>query len=156
MESGSLRPPYRFLAAAAAVGLALRLAFGLGYWVDKVMTRDEVEYLSLARSLAAGHGFVFDAEVRSGPVEPFGRAPGYPVWLALTGGGSAAGASSVPTSIKIVQSFTGAAGVFLMGLWGWKLAGAQTARIAAALSAVYPPLVWMSAYALSEAVFWPL
>ena len=156
MDGVNARPPFKFLFAAAAAGLVLRLAFGLGYWVDKVMTRDEVEYLSLARSLAAGDGFVFDAQVRSGPVEPFGRAPGYPVWLALTGGGSSSSGSSVPTSIKIVQSFAGAAGVVLMGLWGWKLAGAQTARIAAALSAVYPPLVWISAYALSEAVFWPL
>ena len=42
----------------------------------------------LARSLVAGHGFVYDAEVKTGPVDPFGRAPGYPVFLALVGGGS--------------------------------------------------------------------
>lgn len=156
MDGDSARPPFRFLLIAAVAGLVLRLAFGVGYWVDKVLTRDEVEYMSLARSLAAGHGFVFDAEVRSGPVEPFGRAPGYPVWLALTGGGSGSVPRSVPTSIKVVQSMAGGVAVFLMGLWAWKLAGPQAARIAAALSAIYPPLVWMSAYALSEAVFWPL
>ena len=32
-----------------------------------MLTRDEREYLSLARSLAAGRGFVYDAEVLSGP-----------------------------------------------------------------------------------------
>jgi 4-amino-4-deoxy-L-arabinose transferase-like glycosyltransferase len=144
-----------FLLSAALVGLLLRLAFGLGYWVDRPLTRDETEYLSLARSLAAGHGYVYDDTLRSGPVEPFGRAPGYPFWLALTGAGSP-GASAVPSSVKIVQAFTGAAGVFLIGALAWRLAGARAARAAAILAAAYPPLVWMSAYALSEAVFWPL
>ena len=54
------------------------------------MNRDEIEYLSLARSLVAGHGYVYDEHVQKGPVEPFGRAPGYPVFLALTGGGESA------------------------------------------------------------------
>ena len=72
--------------AAAAVGLCLRLGFSLVYWVDKPLTRDEREYLSLARSLAAGHGFVYDQHVLSGPDQPFGRAPGYPLFLALVAG----------------------------------------------------------------------
>jgi 4-amino-4-deoxy-L-arabinose transferase-like glycosyltransferase len=144
-----------FLLAAALAGLLLRLAFGLGYWVNQPLTRDEAEYLSLARSLAAGHGFVYDAALQAGPVEPFGRAPGYPFWLALTGAGNAA-PSSVPTSVKVVQAITGVAGVFLIGAITRRLAGQKAAAVAAALAAVYPPLVWMSAYALSEAVFWPL
>ena len=44
----------RWIAAAALVGFALRLAFGLVYWTHQPLTRDEREYLSLARSLAAG------------------------------------------------------------------------------------------------------
>ena len=51
------------LIGAAVVGLIARLAFGLLYWVDKPLTRDEREYLSLARSLAAGRGFVYDADL---------------------------------------------------------------------------------------------
>ena len=69
------------------VGVLRRLAFSLGYWNDKPLTRDEHEYLSLARSLAAGHGFVYDDVMRTGPIEPFGRAPGYPAFLAVVGGG---------------------------------------------------------------------
>jgi 4-amino-4-deoxy-L-arabinose transferase-like glycosyltransferase len=144
-----------FLLAAALVGLLLRLAFGLGYWINQPLTRDEAEYLSLARSLAGGHGFVYDEAQQSGPVEPFGRAPGYPVWLAITGAGDAS-ATSVPASVKIVQSMLGAVSVFVIGLLAWRLAGARAATFAAALAALYPPLVWMAAYALSEAVFWPL
>ena len=57
----------RWIAAAALVGFALRLAFGLVYWTDQPLTRDEREYLSLARSLAAGHGYVYDSEVLRRP-----------------------------------------------------------------------------------------
>jgi hypothetical protein len=39
------------LLAASALGLVVRLAFGLGYWSDQPLTRDEREYLSLARGL---------------------------------------------------------------------------------------------------------
>jgi hypothetical protein len=74
--------PRAFVLTAALIGLLARLGFGLGYWVDEKLNRDEVEYLSLARSLAAGHGLVYDEHVLKGPVQPFGRAPGYPVFLA--------------------------------------------------------------------------
>src|SRR5262245_34631524 len=103
----------RWIAVAALVGLILRLAFGLFYWTNQPLTRDEREYLSLARSLAAGHGYVYDHEILSGPVEPFGRAPGYPVFLALVGGGRNV-VTAVPTSVKIAQSVVGALGVLLV------------------------------------------
>lgn len=141
---------------AAAIGLAARLAFGLGYWTGEAMNRDEVEYLSLARSLAAGHGYVYDAHVAKGPVEPFGRAPGYPVFLALTGGGRPESAAGVPASVKVAQSVAGALGVVLMALAAFRLAGARPAIAAALMAAVFPPLVWTAGFAYSESVFWPL
>lgn len=144
----------RWIAAAALVGFALRLAFGLVYWTHQPLTRDEREYLSLARSLAAGRGYVYDSEVLRGPVEPFGRAPGYPVFLALVGGGRDV-VSAVPTSVKVAQSVVGAMGVLLVAALAGRLAGPRAAIAGAAIAAVYPPLVWVSAYAYSEAVFWP-
>ena len=54
------------VSAPRLVGLALRLAFGLSYWNGQPLTRDELEYLSLARSLAAGHGFVYDEVMQAG------------------------------------------------------------------------------------------
>jgi 4-amino-4-deoxy-L-arabinose transferase-like glycosyltransferase len=143
------------LLAASALGLVVRLAFGLGYWIDQPLTRDEREYLSLARGLAAGRGFVYDAEVLSGPQDPFGRAPGYPAFLALVGGGGAV-TTSVPASVKITQAIVGAAGVFLVGLLAARLAGPRAGTIGAFVAAIYPPLVWVSAYAWSEAIAWPL
>ena len=153
MEGGSRSRSWVWI--AAGVALALRLAFGLGYWIDQPMTRDEREYLSLARSLAAGRGFVFDAEVTSGPVEPFGRAPGYPAFLALVGGGSGVSAS-VPAAVKIAQAVVGALGVLMIAAVAARIGGGRAGRAAAILAAVYPPLVFVSGYAFSEAIFWPL
>lgn len=143
----------RALLLCALLGLAARLAFGLVYWVDRPMTRDEHEYLSLARSVAAGRGFVYDEA--DAPADPFGRAPGYPVWLAVAGGDAPAPAS-VPTLVKITQSGIGALGVIFAGLLAWRIAGDRAARLTALVVALYPPLVWTAAYALSEALFWPL
>ncbi|HEX5070581.1 MAG TPA: hypothetical protein VFV78_10250 [Vicinamibacterales bacterium] len=147
--------PKSFVLAAAAVGLVVRLAFGLGYWVGEHLNRDEVEYLSLARSLAAGQGYKYDPYVENGPVEPFGRAPGYPAFLALVGGG-ASYTSAVPDAVKIAQAVAGAAGVFLIGAAAFRMGGRQPAMAAASIAAIYPPLVWVSAYAYSEALFWAI
>ena len=143
------------LCAAAALGLALRLLFSLGYWTDRPLTRDEREYLSLARSLAAGRGVVYDAAITSGPTEPFGRAPGYPVFLAAVGGGHDV-TDHVPASVKVAQSFVGAFGVVLAGIVAARLAGRTAGLTAAFIAAAYPPLVWIAAYAFSEALVWPL
>ena len=69
--------PRTFVLAAALVGLVARLAFGLLYWQNEKMNRDEIEYLSLARSLVSGQGYKYDEHVAKGPVEPFGvvRSP---------------------------------------------------------------------------------
>jgi hypothetical protein len=149
------RAARRWLAAAVVAGLVLRLAFALVYWVGQPLTRDEREYLSLARSLAAGRGFVYDAVVLDSPVQPFGRSPGYPAFLAMVGGGSRV-TTVVPTAVKVAQSVVGAIGVLLIGLIASRVAGARAGVAAACIAAVYPPLVWLPAYAYSEALFWPV
>jgi len=138
------------LLAIAALGVAIRLVFGLGYWVDKPLTRDEQEYLSLARSLRAGQGFV-DAD----QTDPFGRAPGYPAFLAVAGGALGT-PSSVPALVKITQSLIGAAGILVVAAIAGRLAGPAAAQAAALLAALYPPLIWIASRAFSEAIFWPL
>src|SRR3990172_1756817 len=129
------RFPRTFVLTAAGVGLAARLAFGLGYWVGEPLNRDEIEYLSLARSLVAGRGYVYDEHVAKGPVEPFGRAPGYPVFLALVGGGREY-VEQVPISVKIAQSIVGALGVLAIGLAAFRLGGRKPAVAAAAIAAI--------------------
>ena len=138
--------------AAVVGGFALRLAFGLLYWTGKPLTHDEQEYLSLARSLTAGHGFVYDAALESGTGAQFGRAPGYPVFLAAIGAGRRV-FETAPSRVKIVQALVGAAGVWVIGAWGRRSWGTSGGAIAAAIAAVYPPLVWMPAYVLSETLY---
>lgn len=141
-----------FIVAAAIVGLAARLAFGLLYWVDKPLTHDEREYLALARSVAAGRGFTYPPEHETGTAQQFGRAPGYPLFLA-TVGVPAIEVSSTPARVKIAQAFVGAAVVWLIGVIAWRALGSRAAMAAASIAAVYPPLVWICAYALSETAF---
>jgi 4-amino-4-deoxy-L-arabinose transferase-like glycosyltransferase len=146
------RPGRRLLVAAAVLGLLLRLAFSFLYWVGKPLTHDEREYLELARSLAAGRGFVYSESYDSGTAQQFGRAPGYPLFLAATGGGRAP-ADGVPASVKISQAAVGAVAVWLIGVLASRWAGPRAGVVAAAVAAVYPPLVWIAAYALSETLY---
>jgi 4-amino-4-deoxy-L-arabinose transferase-like glycosyltransferase len=142
----------RLIAAAAAAGFVLRLAFGLGYWVGKPMTHDEREYLALARSLSAGQGFVYDVAHETGTAQQVGRAPAYPLFLTIVGAGTR-DYSSVPARVKIAQSLLGALSVWIMALMAMRAVGPGAGIAAAAIAAVYPPLVAISAYALSETLY---
>jgi 4-amino-4-deoxy-L-arabinose transferase-like glycosyltransferase len=145
-------PASRWIAAWVACGLALRLAFALGYWVNQPMTHDEREYLALARSLAAGHGFTYpDDEPSPGTAQRFGRAPGYPVFLALIG--AADRYEHAPARVKIVQSTVGAIVVWLIAALARRASGDRAGIAAAAVAALYPPLVWISSYVWRETLF---
>ncbi len=142
----------RLMVAVALAGLAARLAFGLGYWVQKPLTHDEREYLALAQSLTAGRGFTYDASHETGTAQQFGRAPAYPLFLTIVGAGAGAH-DAVPARVKIVQSIVGALGVWLIGLIAARAVSPAAGVAAAAIAAIYPPLVWMCAYALSEVLY---
>jgi hypothetical protein len=142
----------RLVVAAALVALALRLAFGLAYWVGKPLTHDEREYLALAGSLAAGRGFTYGADHDSGTAQQFGRAPVYPMFLAAIGA-TQPGQSGAPARVKVAQAFVGAAIVVLIAAIAVRAAGGGTAVAAAWMAAVYPPLVWFPAYVLSETIY---
>ena len=146
------RPARRTLLALAAGAFVLRAAFGLLYWVDKPLTHDEREYLALARSVAAGRGFTYDTSEPVGTGQRFGRAPGYPAFLASIGAGRAR-ADGSPTVVKLAQAGVGAATVMLIGVIATRAAGRRAGVAAAALAAVYPPLVWITSYVFSETLF---
>jgi 4-amino-4-deoxy-L-arabinose transferase-like glycosyltransferase len=157
-----MTPTRRLLGAALLAGLIVRLLFALGYWQDKPLTHDEEEYLALAMNLASGRGFARELPgLPTGPaVEVFSRAPLYPALLAgvfrLTGEPTDRLPSSVPRTVQIVQAFWGVATVWLVGCMAARAAGERAGAIAAWTAALYPPLVWSSAYALSEVVYSPL
>lgn len=142
----------RLIIAAAAAGLALRLAFGFLYWVDKPLTHDEHEYLALARGIASGLGYVYDDAHESGTAQRFGRAPGYPLFLAALDAGRPVPAAT-PARVKVAQSFVGAATVWLIGVIALYAAGPRAGVWAAGIAAGYPPLVTLPAYALSETLY---
>ena len=121
MVAGNLRSTRTALLAIVGLAIVLRLAFALGYWTDQPLTRDEREYLSLSRGLTAGHGFVYDDVAREGGVDPFGRAPGYPAFLALIGAGREV-TTSVPAIAQIAQSLIGGVGVWLVFVLARRLA----------------------------------
>jgi 4-amino-4-deoxy-L-arabinose transferase-like glycosyltransferase len=142
----------RLVVAAAIAGMALRLAFSFLYWVGKPLTHDEREYLDLARSLSSGHGFVYSGGTEAGTTQQFGRAPGYPLFLAITGAGRSQG-DVVPVTAKVSQAIAGAITVWLIGLFALRSAGSAAAVLASWTAAVYPPLVWICAYVFSEALY---
>ena len=144
----------RLILAAAAAGLVLRLAFGLLYWTGKPLTHDEREYLALAQSLRDGTGLHYPAGHDSGTAPQFGRAPGYPAFLAVLG--VAGDAPATPVGVKVAQSAIGALVVWMIGTITLRAAGPRAGAIAAGLSAVYLPLVWIAAYVLSETLFMPV
>jgi 4-amino-4-deoxy-L-arabinose transferase-like glycosyltransferase len=142
----------RSLIVWAVAGLVLRLAFALFYWTGQPLSHDEREYLALARSLARGDGFVYPAdEPAPGTAQRFGRAPGYPVFLAALH--DIEPHDAAPARVKIAQSIAGAFGVWLIGMIAARTGGPRAGTIAAAIAAVYPPLVWMPAYVLSETLY---
>lgn len=144
----------RLILAAAAAGIAARLVFGFGYWTGKPLTHDEREYLALAQSVAEGRGVRYPPGHSTGTAQQFGRAPGYPVFLAAIGAGGPAEAT--PGRVKVAQSLAGGAAVWMIGLIALACAGPLAGVMAAGIAAVYPPLVWLPAYVLSESLFMPL
>lgn len=150
----------RAIHAAVAVGLLLRLAFGLGYWTGKPLTHDEREYLTLAANVAQGRGFASElpGEPAAPAVQRFGRAPGYPILLApLTWLDPDLRAGrlppDVPAAVKVVQACIGAAAILVLAGLVRRVAGDRAGAAAAWIAALFPPLVWMPAYALSEQLF---
>jgi 4-amino-4-deoxy-L-arabinose transferase-like glycosyltransferase len=152
----------RLLLAAALLGFVLRAAFGLIYWQDRPLTHDEREYLALAANVIAGRGFAQDLpnepHESDSDIQRFGRAPMYPLFLAPIAAFDASLRAGrmppdVPDVVKVVQSIVGAFGVWLLGMIAWRVGGDRMGVIAAFIAAVYPPLVWICAYALSEALF---
>jgi hypothetical protein len=146
------RSAHRWICAAAAMGLLLRAAFGVLYWVGKPLTHDEREYLSLAKGLSEGHGLTYPRAEDSDRTQQFGRAPGYPVFLAMVGAGRR-DYDAAPTLVKAAQAVVGAATVWIIGLIALRAAGPRAAIAAATIAAVYPPLVWITSYVFSETLY---
>jgi hypothetical protein len=80
-----------------------------------------------------------------------GRAPGYPAFLALLDVRSPV--DEVPIRVKVAQAVVGVCGILFIAAIAGGAGGDRAAIAAAVIAAVYPPLVWMPSYALSETLY---
>lgn len=157
----------RVVAGAAFIGLLLRLGFGLWYWVDKPLMKDEQEYLLLSTRVATGQGFTYPAAEPSAGF--FERPPGFVVLLAAvlvtsqdalvtskvpqTVADLPRSSSEIPAGIKVVQCLLGALVIGLVAALAYRAGGGRAAILAAVVAAVYPPMAWVSGYVLSEPLY---
>lgn len=142
----------RLFTLAIGVALVARLAFAFGYWVGKPLTNDELEYLQLGRSVAAGQGFTY-TPVSGEHVEAagYGRAPLYPLFIAAIA--TVTSPATLIPALKVAQSLLGALAVWLIGLVTRRAAGPRAAVVAAWIAAIYPPLVWLPSFMFSESLY---
>jgi hypothetical protein len=142
----------RLTTLAIAVALIARLTFAFGYWIGKPLNNDEIEYLHLGRSLAAGQGYTYTpASGEHLDAAGYGRAPLYPFFISVAARVTSP-ATLVP-ALKIAQSVLGALAVWLIALVARRAAGPRSEAIAAWIAAVYPPLVWLPAFLFSESLY---
>lgn len=112
---------------------------------------DAFEYDYYARSIAAGDGYPESGYLRQrGPTAI--RGPGYPY---LLGAVYALSGDSVMVG-RLAGAALGVLAVFLLYLIAKRIWGRRVGLIAAALAAVFPPLVLLSRELWSETLFIPL
>jgi 4-amino-4-deoxy-L-arabinose transferase-like glycosyltransferase len=109
---------------------------------------DSLDYDRYARSIAAGDGYPQSGTLLFGGPTAL-RPPGYPV---LLGALYALSGDSV-TLGRLAGAALGALAVLLLYLISRTIWGRRTALFAAALAAVFPPLVLLSEELLSESLF---
>ncbi len=112
---------------------------------------DSFDYDRHARSIAAGDGFPESGYVPGGGPSAL-RAPAYPFVL----GAVYAVAGDSVTAGRLLGAILGAVTVLLLYLLVLRIWGARIAALAAALAAVYPPLIALSTELYSENLFIPL
>jgi 4-amino-4-deoxy-L-arabinose transferase-like glycosyltransferase len=146
------RRTHPWLAPGAIVLLALVLRLGAvaadsGYKPGN----DAFEYDYYARSIATGDGYPQTGYLLQGGPTAI-RGPGYPYLLgavyALSGDSLTAG--------RLLGVVLGALSVLLVYLIAKRVWGRRTGLIAAAMAAVFPPLVLLSRDLVSETLFIPL
>ena len=137
-------------AAIVLLAFLLRLA-AVGADSGYRPANDAFEYSYIARSIAKGDGYPQTGYLlQGGPTAV--RGPGYPYLLggvyALSGDSLAAG--------RLLGVALGALSVLLLYLVAKRVWGRRVGLLAAAMAAVFPPLVLLSRDLISETLFIPL
>jgi 4-amino-4-deoxy-L-arabinose transferase-like glycosyltransferase len=136
--------PTRRLLGVLAVALAIRVLLIVTTASLGPRIADERDYLQIARSLAEGRGFAFD----SGPTSL--RPPLYPAFIAALWLGS--GTESLPL-VRVAQVILALLTAWLVYRLGTDLYDECTGVAAAAITALYPVLIFQNMMALTETLF---
>jgi len=123
----------------------VRLGWGLrqGSGVDPRLP-DQNEYLSIAKNVLAGRGFVFHDDRFDQDIYAY-RTPGYPLFLAAAGGS--------PLAARVAQALVDTCTVLGVYLLGRRWLRRNWALVPAVFVALNPFLVYFSGLILSETVF---
>ncbi|HEY3723728.1 MAG TPA: glycosyltransferase family 39 protein [Acidimicrobiia bacterium] len=127
------------LAGVAVVGLAVRIAYILGWHRDYVFGGDPFFYHAGANLLADGKGFISPYSPPHHPIAASDHPPLYMLYLAIP---SVLGLQSVLTHM-LWSAVLGTGTVVLVGLTGREVGGPRLGIIAAVLAAVAPN-IWVS------------
>jgi 4-amino-4-deoxy-L-arabinose transferase-like glycosyltransferase len=138
---------WRRLGLLAALGLAVRVGYVLGWRLDEV-AGDSVYYHQGANLLADGHGFILPQRfLLTGQQLPGAdHPPGYLVVLAL---GSIVGLRSF-LDHQLLSCLLGTATVIALGWTTRRMVSRQAGLIAAGVAAVYPNFWFYDGIVLSE------
>lgn len=138
------RGPILAIVVLALVVRVAAIAADSGYRPQQ----DAWDYDRHARSIADGKGYPDSYYVVDGGPSAL-RAPGYPFFLA---GLYAISGNSIAVG-RLANALLGALAVFLIYLIAKRIWGRRVGLLAAALAAVFPPLVLLSRELLSEPLF---
>jgi 4-amino-4-deoxy-L-arabinose transferase-like glycosyltransferase len=137
----------RGLFAAAALGLAVRVAYILIVRRDVGVGGDALFYHLGARVLVDGYGFIEPSPAIVGIIEQSASHPPlYLLWLAIP---TSVGLDG-PVAHMLWSTVIGVASIVVIGLIGREVAGPRAGLIAAGLAAVYPNLWVYDGFILSE------
>jgi 4-amino-4-deoxy-L-arabinose transferase-like glycosyltransferase len=168
VSSRSLRTrPGLVLGAILVVALVARLA-AIAADDDYVPANDAFDYHRHAQSIAAGEGYPEALLGVIGGPTAF-RPPGYPFFLAgvyeLAGGDARAPSINPPTAAdlprlesrwtagRVANAVLGTVAVLLIFLIARRIWDREVGLVAAAIAAIYPPLIFLSTELLTEPLF---
>ena len=141
------------LTVVLTLALVVRVAVAVHYGHIPPQT-DAVDYDRHAVSIADGDGYPEALEVTGGPGPTAFRPPLYP--FVLAGVYKLSGTSDQQKRwdyARIAQAVVGTLVVALVALIGLQLLGRREALVAAAIAAIYPPLILAGSTFLTEPLF---
>lgn len=135
-----------------AIALVVRLVIGAQLHDRLPAGTDELAYLAMANSVAAGEGFP-DRPLSTEESASAITSPGFAYAL----GGIVAALGDSDTVMRVTGAVSGTIVVALIGLIAWQVFRRRAVALTAlAIAAVYPSLVTMSATTMTEWLFLPL